>query len=85
MKTYYQCEKCGAKYETPAEAEACERKHIEEEEARRAAKEEKKEMEDEISELISKYYKKYNKLPTVQIGNNKYFYARDYTLPNFWF
>lgn len=85
MKAYYQCEKCGAKYDTPAEAEACEIQHAKKEEERRAEAEEKKGMENAISELISKYYDKYGKLPTIKIGNNKYFYARDYNLPSFWF
>lgn len=85
MKTFYQCEECGRKYGTPDGAAACEKKHADAEQARKKEREEKGKLEKDISSLVAEYYTKYGKLPTIQIGNDKYYYVKNISVFNPWF
>lgn len=59
MKTYYQCEKCGKKFDTKSEAEECEKLCTEKEENAKRLKEEKRDRAEKLEEAIKDFSRDY--------------------------
>jgi len=71
MKVTYICEVCGKTFKTEEGAAECERVHAEKAAKKKAMQEKQREREDEISRLVSEFFKEFKRLPEIKLDSGE--------------